>query len=137
MTLVKIELPWPPSVNAYWGKRNTGKFVRVFVTHEGKAFRRRAVEVCRQAGIYGMRLGGRLAVKVTLCPPTKRRLDMDNFNKGLLDALSMHKDGEEPGAEVWGDDSQIDDLHVLRGPVISGGKAVVEVSEMAALRPMM
>ncbi|SFY16614.1 RusA family crossover junction endodeoxyribonuclease, partial [Azotobacter vinelandii] len=35
-------------------------------------------------------------------------------------------------AGLWGDDSQIDDLRIVRGPVVKGGKITVKVGEIAA-----
>ena len=65
---------------------------------------------------------GRLAVRVTVCPPDHRRRDIDNVQKALLDALA--KGG------AYRDDSQIDRLEVERGPVTPGGKVLVEITRI-------
>lgn len=124
--MIRIELPYPPSVNTYWRHVPMGKRgVRVLISKRGRDYRHDVGMVCASEKIAGMRLGGRLAVKVTLCAPDKRTRDMDNYNKALLDALSE--------AQVWDDDSQIDDLRVVRGPKVKGGKAVVEIVELPTL----
>ena len=58
---------------------------------------------------------------VTLHPPDHRRRDLDNSMKGLLDALEH--------AGVYADDSQIDELKIVRGDVMPGGACVLEITE--------
>ena len=49
---------------------------------------------------------GRVAVYVEAHPPDKRRRDLDNLWKGVLDAMQH--------AQVYVDDNQVDDLHIVR-----------------------
>ncbi|MBX3435459.1 MAG: RusA family crossover junction endodeoxyribonuclease [Pirellulales bacterium] len=94
---------------------------RTVISREGRRYRR---DVCATlAAMRVSRLDGRLAVRVTVCPPDHRRRDLDNVQKALLDALA--KGG------VYRDDSQIDRLEVERGPVTPGGKVLVEIREIA------
>jgi len=58
---------------------------------------------------------------VHVFPPDGRRRDLDNLQKALCDALQH--------AGVYADDSQIDRLDVQRGPVVPGGKVIVQVTE--------
>jgi crossover junction endodeoxyribonuclease RusA len=67
-------------------------------------------------------LTGRLAVEVTLFPPDRRRRDVDNALKAMLDSVG------NGGAYL--DDSQIDDLRVVRGEVVEGGSALIEIREI-------
>ena len=76
----------------------------------------------------GARLAGRLRVTITLNPPDKRRRDIDNFAKAIFDALTH--------AQVWLDDSQVDDLRIIRGPVMRYGEAIVEIEEDPAKAPL-
>lgn len=123
---IAIKLPFPPSTNQYYRSIRMGKGVRTLISEKGRQYRDAVVGECCIAHLTNTLLGGRLAVKITLCPPDRRKRDLDNFNKGLLDALTH--------AGLWGDDSQIDDLHNLRGPVVKGGHVLVEVREAEALR---
>ena len=98
-------LPFPPSVNAYWRSfivRTKGGKQRpaVHVSDSGKRFRREV------EGVIGFEkpLTGRCHVHVDLFPPTRRSIDVDNYVKALLDALTH--------CNVWNDDSQVYDLHV-------------------------
>ena len=104
-----IELPYPPSVNAYYGHRSSGKHrVIKYVKADGKQFQQDVEVLIRELGISSIfPLSGRLAVKVLLTEPApKRKRDIDNPMKALLDAITL--------AKVWVDDSQIDDLHIKR-----------------------
>jgi crossover junction endodeoxyribonuclease RusA len=65
---------------------------------------------------------GRLEVTYSVNPPDRRKRDLGNLEKAVSDAL--HKCG------VIEDDSQIDALHILRGPVVKGGKLNVMVSQL-------
>jgi hypothetical protein len=68
-------------------------------------------------------LTGRLAVTVDVHPPDRRRRDLDNALKALLDAL------EHGGA--YRDDAQIDDLRVRRGVCVPGGCVWVRLRSWA------
>jgi crossover junction endodeoxyribonuclease RusA len=108
-----IELPYPPSVNHYWGSRGN----RRFILHRGQEFRASACAIVRAAGVPT--LGGRLLVDTVVCPPDRRRRDLDNVHKAMLDALEH--------AGVYEDDSQIDVLPVWRGAVVPGGTVTVQI----------
>lgn len=64
---------------------------------------------------------GALAVHVTVHPPDRRRRDLDNAMKALLDALAH--------GGAYEDDSQIDRLEIVRGAVVPGGKVIVRIME--------
>jgi len=64
-------------------------------------------------------LDGPLVVTIDVHPPDRRRRDLDNLFKGILDAL------EKGGA--YHDDSQIEDLRIRRCGRVAGGKAIVRV----------
>lgn len=129
-----IELPFPPSVNHYWGQRVVIKpgrkpFVLMYLTARAKEYRQEVADIVDstmlQAGIVDA-MSGRLAVRLSLHGPTRRMFDIDNFQKSLNDALTH--------AGLWEDDSQIDDLHIRRGDIVPGGAAVVEVTELKGER---
>jgi len=62
-------------------------------------------------------LTGRLAVEIYVYPPDRRRRDLDNILKNLLDSMQH--------AGVYKDDQQIDRLLVIRMPDIGGYVDVV------------
>lgn len=106
-----IDLPYPPSVNHYW------RYARGHwhVSTDGQRYRRTVY-----ASVVGHDMfHGRLDVDVTVWPPDRRRRDLDNVLKAVLDALAF--------GGVYKDDEQIDDLAVHRGPMQSGGAVRVVV----------
>jgi Holliday junction resolvase RusA-like endonuclease len=105
--MLDLELPYPPSVNHYW--RRVGP--RTLISRGGRAFRRAVQATLAARGVQP--LTGRLAITIDVHPPDRRRRDLDNALKALLDAL------EHGGA--YRDDAQIDDLRVRRGACVPGG----------------
>ncbi len=125
--MVSLSLPYPPSVNHLWRHVVIKGTVRTLLSKEGRKYR-----VAARAGITGEPLTGRLAVRVIVYPPDRRRRDLDNVCKACLDALSPEKGKVRGFPGVWLDDSQIDILHVERGPVHrEGGYVRVHVREIA------
>lgn len=112
-----ITLPWPPSINGYWRSIvKKGKPCQI-ISEKGRSFRSEGITAIIDQGFYGKGLSQRLAVKITLFPPDKRKRDVDNFNKATFDALTH--------AKFWKDDEQVDKLVIVRGDVVRGGKVVV------------
>lgn len=116
--MLELELPYPPSVNHYWRRVGT----RTLISRGGRAFRQ---QVCSLLALQGVRpLAGALLVEVIVSPPDRRRRDIDNVQKALLDAL------QHGGA--YHDDSQIVRLTIERGEPIDGGKTIVRIREAPA-----
>jgi crossover junction endodeoxyribonuclease RusA len=114
--MVEFELPYPPSVNHYW--RRVG--ARTLISRGGRAFR---TAVCSLLAARNLRpLTGPLEVLVLVQPPDRRRRDIDNIQKALLDAL------QHGGA--YTDDSQIVRLAIERGQPVDGGRTVVRIHEV-------
>jgi len=113
----RIELPWPPSVNTYW-RHNRGR------THIAKAGReyRQSVELAVLIAGGRRNMTGRLSLSMAATPPDKRKRDLDNICKGVLDSLA--KSG------VYEDDSQIDELIVRRLKPSKPGRLVIEIVEL-------
>jgi crossover junction endodeoxyribonuclease RusA len=106
-------LPFPPSTNHYW--RHVGR--RVLISREGRQYRQAVAELA--AAESWPKFGAqRISVQIEAWMPDKRRRDLDNLLKSLLDSLTH--------AGVWDDDSQIDGIAIWRAPLI-GGMVKVEV----------
>ncbi len=115
--MIELTLPYPPSVNTYWRTWQG----RIIVSSPGRKYREAVMTHCSQQGIRPML--GRLHLAAWVHPPDRRRRDLDNVLKALLDAI---KNG---GAME--DDSQIDVLEVRRDEVQPGtGSVRVLISEI-------
>jgi len=109
MTEYKFDLPFPPTLNDYYGcNRHGGKRIK----NAGLDYRIKVHNVVREQDIR-LKLEDKLHVTVILHMPDKRRRDLDNYMKALLDSCTESK--------VWLDDSQIDRLFILRGDVVPHG----------------
>lgn len=101
--MVKLILPWPPSVNTYW-RRNGSRY---FVSSKGIKYRDDVISLARSVKLESQfSKNDRLTVSIEAYPPDKRRRDLDNILKSLLDSLQH--------AGVYADDSQIDQLTIQR-----------------------
>jgi crossover junction endodeoxyribonuclease RusA len=101
------KLPWPPTVNNYY----TVARGRKIISKKGRQFK-------SDCSFYITRLAdpmkANLQVEISVCMPDKRRRDLDNLLKPILDALGQYG--------VYEDDSQIVDLRIKK---IEGKKGEV------------
>lgn len=107
-----VRLPWPPSVNTYWRSVNG----RVLISRTGREYRAAVSRI--DLPRFG---AARLAVTIDAYPPDKRRRDLDNLPKSVLDAMQH--------AGAFDDDSQIDRLTIERHAPCEGGYLSVTLDE--------
>lgn len=112
--MLNLILPFPPSVNSYWGFKGSHRYL----TPKAKDFKQSVFWLFRQSQHKGFGRH-RIYVSIVLQAPDRRTRDLDNYLKSLLDALTQ--------AGVYNDDSQIDRLVVTRGDIIQGGLARVSI----------
>jgi crossover junction endodeoxyribonuclease RusA len=93
---VEVVLPWPPSVNNYYVPH--GRHGR-HISKRGKAYRVDVLEACWRLGYYGCPVRGACRIEVDCYPIDRRRRDLGNLDKALLDSLTK--------ANIWADDSQV------------------------------
>ena len=113
---VKLVLPYPPSVNSYWKANGHRRYISL----EGQAFTQEVSLIVKnsRAKPFGNK---RLAINICIHPRSKRKFDLDNTLKAILDALMK--------AGMYDDDSQIDFIEIARGEQVDGGKTVVYLYE--------
>lgn len=123
MSLI-LTLPWPPSVNTYWRHPTTGKLAgRHLISEKGRAYRAQT----KQAVWDTEPVMGRVSIAILASPPDRRRRDLDNVLKALLDSL-VH-------AAVIEDDSLIDMLTIVRDSVTDGGSVQVRIEPISQAPP--
>ena len=111
----RFSLTWPPSANTYWRNQPGG---RVLISKRGRQYRRIIGNELLAAGYRSMN-AARIGILILAHPPDRRRRDLDNLNKALLDALEA--------ARLFNNDGQIDDLQLIRGEVEPGGRIDIQV----------
>ena len=113
-----LNFPWPPSVNTYWRHPGGGKHL---ISAKGRSYRKEVGwEAKAQKCAYSE--FGRLSVEIWAYPPDARRRDLDNLLKAILDALT---------GIAWKDDSQIDDLRIVRKGIYPKGLMEVKIEVIA------
>lgn len=114
--IFECALPQPPSVNHY-AKKGNG---RVFLSAKTRAFKAVAAA---SVGKHPAPSPARLAGEFVFCFGDKRRRDLDNYLKVLLDVLQA--------CGVFLDDSQFDAITLLRGDIApKNGHVIIKIWEL-------
>ncbi len=116
MEMITLRLPLAPTINHYYGQHG----VRKYIKKAGLEYRKAVAEIVAQAG--HKTLEGRICIYISVYPANRIRNDLDNRLKATNDALTH--------AGIWIDDSQIDELHIVRREVIKGGQMDVVIFEI-------
>lgn len=115
-----LQLPYPPSVNTYWGFHGH----RRFLTKKANEFKDIVKIIVLENGAkFGNNL---LSIDIKLYPPDKRIRDIDNNLKPLFDSLVQ--------AGLMDDDSQIRRISVEFQEVFKGGKVELEIKTLPDLQ---
>lgn len=123
---IEIHLPWPPTINSYYGHKLVRQRTITYVRKKGKDYRADVEQqIVEQVGY--MHLDDRLFVEVVLHPPDERKRDLDNYMKALLDACTH--------AHLWFDDDQIDQLHIYRGRKKAQGSVTIRLNLAGPIMP--
>jgi len=96
--MVIMNLPYPPTLNTYW--RHVGN--KVLISKKGRQYRKTIGDYVLVGRLP--KFEGRIGCSILVYPPDKRKRDLDNIPKAVLDSLQH--------AGVYDDDSQIDVLEV-------------------------
>ncbi len=110
-----IAMPYPPSVNTYYSVVRGRKIL----SKKGRSYKIEAMVCLYQQSVAKDREGP-YAICISVRPPDKRKRDIDNLIKPLLDSLV------EYGA--ISDDSEVVDLRIQKFNPIKGGSVEVLIS---------
>jgi len=116
LAVVEITLPWPPTVNTYW-RQFQG---RVLISKQGREYRKVVADqvMLQRAAKH---LDHAVRVEIKAFRPDRRRRDLDNLLKALLDSMTH--------AGVMDDDALIQDLRIYWADEI-GGMVKVKIEAM-------
>ena len=125
---LEFNLPYPPSVNQI----HTVARGRIVLSSVARRYYKNVKNVLRESGLLPSPFNGeRLSVIVLTHQPDKRRRDIQNLPKILLDSITKKHEKKilrdalsETG--IWNDDEQIDDFRIIRGD-LSRNDAYVEI----------
>jgi crossover junction endodeoxyribonuclease RusA len=117
--LIRLELPWPPSVNAMYANVR-GRRVK---TKEAKKYEKNVSQICLYNRVNRM-FEGAIKVSIDAYPPDRRRRDIDNILKSLLDSIQS--------GGVYKDDSQIIELSIRKNPPAENGYVNIFIEEIGA-----
>tara|TARA_R100000963_G_scaffold32792_1_gene24721 strand:- start:1293 stop:1619 length:327 start_codon:yes stop_codon:yes gene_type:complete len=103
-----------------------GQACRVLLSKRGREYKEEVEKIMfYKRKKFGLPVEGRLFVHIRLHAPNRRKYDIDNRIKALMDALQF--------AEVFADDEVVDRLLVTRHDIIKGGLAVVCIEQIVAV----
>lgn len=122
-----ILLPFPPSVNQYWRhvvmKTRRGLVQRTLLSLKGRHYRNRCIKTIRNQFPVHEVIREMVKVEMHLFPPDRRKRDIDNYSKGVLDALTH--------AQIWEDDYQVNELVIKRRQAQPDGSVVLRITKNA------
>ena len=115
--MLVLSLPFPPSMNTYW---RTFRGMTV-LSKQGREFKAAVADYVVEYRVPKL-VDSKLRVSMVLFPRDKRKIDIDNRIKAVLDALQ--------DAGVFNDDFQVDELSIVRGKTIKGGAIRVLIEQI-------
>ena len=121
---MKFTLPYPPSVNMYWRHRvvrpkgGTKPMAITYISKAGKDYKAKVAEKLRGYPMWDPVL--ELVLYVDLYPPDRRKRDVDNVLKAIMDSME---------GLLYESDCQIGHVQVIRREPVKGGRIVIEITE--------
>jgi crossover junction endodeoxyribonuclease RusA len=112
--IIELNLPFPPSVNQIWRSYKG----RTVLSKKAREFRQQVSMIA--SNIPCIKKGG-VRVDINIHPPDRRKRDLDNLLKSLLDSLN---------GKAYGDDSQVDEIHIYRKEKVKGGMADIRIQNI-------
>ena len=111
-------LPFPMSVNRMYRSVNN----RMLLSKDGRVFKANMTQAMLDNVTGAIEFGRRLRVHLLVRPPDRRKRDLDNLLKPMLDCLQA--------ADIIEDDAHIDLLTIERHSAVKGGWASVTINQI-------
>jgi crossover junction endodeoxyribonuclease RusA len=119
---MRLTLPWPPSANTYYRHVSRGPLAgRTLLSEAGRAYRKAVDAVVAQARARKA-LAVPLEVRIAAFPPDRRKRDLDNLLKSVLDCLEA--------SGVIENDNLIESLSIYRAERVAGGQLEVQITTL-------
>ena len=113
---IDFRMPWPPSLNRYYRTWRG----RILISKAGRLYREEVIKLVRDADLdFGISCD--IKVSIGLAPPKNNGWDIDNYTKGLFDALTH--------AGVWKDDKLIVKMAIEKLPKYAMGEVYISIEE--------
>lgn len=119
---IELFLPWPPSVNNYYSHSRFG----VRISKKGRLYREAVADALNEQ-MHRLDIDAPINLEVILHPPDRRRRDLDNHMKAMLDACTVNG--------LWVDDALIDQLSIFRGQIIKHGGVIIRLNDAGPVLP--
>lgn len=120
MEKLTIEMPFPPTINQYRTPINRGKFITLILSKSAREYSENVPSMIFDKDRKPF--AGRIKLTIYHTMPSNHGRDLDNFNKGVLDAITK--------ARVWEDDKQVDILTNVRSGVLPPGNTIATIEEI-------
>jgi crossover junction endodeoxyribonuclease RusA len=96
------------------------------LSRKGRLYRESVNEAINEQ-VPSLGLTERIQIELVYYPPDNRVRDLDNYKKALLDACTH--------ADLWDDDSLIDQDFTYRGEIVKGGTVKLEINPAGPIMP--
>ena len=112
-------LPFPPSVNTYY-RTYLG---RMLISRKGREYCGKVLRSLIEQKMTAGFTTERLRIDILACRGDRRKYDLDNLLKPLIDSLASTNNG----ACLFDNDEQLDEILIVRGPVDTDGPGFVRI----------
>ena len=111
--MYQVTLPWPPTVNTYYSVFRGRKLL----SKQARAYKKECSFFLKSIG-----MDCELQIEIACHMPDKRKRDLDNLLKPLLDVMTDNG--------VFKDDSQIADLRIYKTDYGEKGTVTIAIKEL-------
>lgn len=115
-----FSIPYPPSVNKYWVRRRGGGLM---LSPVARAYKKNVAALLHRHKSKKPS-ESKLKIEIYAVMPDRRKRDLDNICKGVLDAME---------GIIYVDDCQFDSILIERIGYVKGGRLDIEITEIEGI----